>query len=280
MRWVHRVASGSSPPPPLLAAEALLAADAHPAAAARDCRAHRLAALMPGAARQPGTKALPYLMMLAGPDCMCPLAASDRRCCTPTWRPWAALKPCPTSSCLPLPTPAAGRETGCVAGAGAPAAANELSCVLRRCCSCWFAAPLSGAGSSLAHPTCAPRLSLPTAQLINSRRHGVAAGRKLVNTAGFWSAALALMLMPGEGSCEGGWLSAACHAAHRCTSNRCATHPPPSPACCRQARAPWAAGWWPPAWRWAAPASRAAASRSTTWTLLPSTPAWSCERGL
>lgn len=33
--------------------------------------------------------------------------------------------------------------------------------------------------------------------LINTRRRGVGAGRKLVNTAGFWSAAVALMLMPG-----------------------------------------------------------------------------------
>lgn len=32
----------------------------------------------------------------------------------------------------------------------------------------------------------------------------MAAGRKLVNTAGFWSAALALMLMPGAGRCVGG----------------------------------------------------------------------------
>lgn len=34
--------------------------------------------------------------------------------------------------------------------------------------------------------------------LINQRRSGVAAGRKAVNTAGFWAAAAALMLMPGE----------------------------------------------------------------------------------
>jgi ACS family sodium-dependent inorganic phosphate cotransporter len=33
--------------------------------------------------------------------------------------------------------------------------------------------------------------------VINVRRRSVAAGRKLVNTAGFWAAAAALMLMPG-----------------------------------------------------------------------------------
>ena len=33
--------------------------------------------------------------------------------------------------------------------------------------------------------------------LINSGRCSVAAGRKVINTAGFWSAAAALMLMPG-----------------------------------------------------------------------------------
>jgi hypothetical protein len=42
--------------------------------------------------------------------------------------------------------------------------------------------------------------------LINVRRRSVAAGRKLVNSAGFWSAAVALMLMPGtrlRGRCSG-----------------------------------------------------------------------------
>ncbi len=33
--------------------------------------------------------------------------------------------------------------------------------------------------------------------LINSGRCSVAAGRKAINTVGFWSAAAALMLMPG-----------------------------------------------------------------------------------
>ena len=38
--------------------------------------------------------------------------------------------------------------------------------------------------------------------VINVRRRSVAAGRKLVNTAGFWSAAVALMLMAGaRGAC-------------------------------------------------------------------------------
>lgn len=37
--------------------------------------------------------------------------------------------------------------------------------------------------------------------VINVRRRSVAAGRKLVNTAGFWSAAVALMLMAGAPSC-------------------------------------------------------------------------------
>ncbi|PSC75289.1 putative anion transporter 5 [Micractinium conductrix] len=42
--------------------------------------------------------------------------------------------------------------------------------------------------------------------IINVRRRSVAAGRKLVNTAGFWSAAVALMLMPGARSVGAGVL--------------------------------------------------------------------------
>eukprot|EP00887_Chlorella_sp_A99_P001216 scaffold14.g1216.t1 len=40
--------------------------------------------------------------------------------------------------------------------------------------------------------------------LINARRRSVAAGRKLVNTAGFWAAAAALALMPGARGVAGG----------------------------------------------------------------------------
>lgn len=40
--------------------------------------------------------------------------------------------------------------------------------------------------------------------VINVRRRSVAAGRKLVNSAGFWAAAAALMLMPGAGSVGSG----------------------------------------------------------------------------
>ncbi|KAL6781916.1 PHT4B [Auxenochlorella protothecoides x Auxenochlorella symbiontica] len=40
--------------------------------------------------------------------------------------------------------------------------------------------------------------------LINTRRAGVAAGRKAVNSAGFWAAAAALLLMPGARSVAGG----------------------------------------------------------------------------
>ena len=64
--------------------------------------------------------------------------------------------------------------------------------------------------------------------MINVRRRSVAAGRKLVNTAGFWAATVALMLMPGEGLQGSCYRLSVClpRGAAGCLPAACASLPP------------------------------------------------------
>ena len=92
--------------------------------------------------------------------------------------------------------------------------------------------------------------------LINVRRLGVATGRKAVNTVGFWSAAAALMLMPGAAA------GAPCNMAG-------------PPALTRAPLgAPWRSQPKPPAL--AAPRPAPAGARSVGWGMLATTLVLGC----